>query len=180
MYICPSFGGLCKSVSSQFTYKVVLNCWSAWLALQYCFTCDAKRYYLLYYVSQKFFVQYLQLKNFVILHIVVNFELKFWIKCLNTSLSFIAWIYFALNRDQLRALLRKVTNIRVLEEGIVSLSVSGRSILRVTGLSLLKTMELPVFSWPNEHHTASEYSKEWEFINYKTFRKNHNMCFLHA
>lgn len=169
--MCPSFGGLCKSVSSQFTSKVVLNCWSTWLALQYCFTCDAKRYHLLYYVSRKFFVQYFQLKNFVILHIVVKCGLKFWVKRPNTSSSFITWIYFALNRGQLRALLRKVTNIRVLEEGIVSLSVWGRSILCVAGLSLLKTMELSVFRWPNEHHTANECSKECKFINCKTFRE---------
>lgn len=168
MYMCPSFGGLCESVSSQFTYKVVLNCWSAWLAVQYCFTCDAKRYYLLYYVSTEIF-RTVQLKNFVILHIVVNFELKFWVKRPNTSSSFITWIYFALNRDQLRALLGKVTKIRVLGDWIVSLSVSGRSNLCVAGPSLLKTMELSVFRWPNEHHTGNEYSKEWKFINYKMF-----------
>jgi len=82
------------------------------------------------------------------LHIVVSFELKFWVKRPNTSSSFMTWIYFALNRDQLRALLRTVTNIRILEEEIVSLSVSGRSILCVAGPSLLKTMELSVFRWP--------------------------------
>lgn len=74
-------------------------------------------------MSQKFFVQYCKLKKFVILRIVVNFELKSLVKRPNTLSRFITWIYFAVNKDQLRALLRKVTNVRVLEEGIVSLSV---------------------------------------------------------
>lgn len=65
---------------------------------------------------------------FVVLHIVVNFELKFLVKRPNTS-SCMAGIYVALNRDHLRAVLKKVMNVRVLEDRLVSLSVSGKIIL---------------------------------------------------